>query len=600
MNQSSSVTATAVNPHLPPRSLQVQNPNHLAVTTTPQQSVAHSDASGIATSLLLLSSSCQIPAVASPEYPSAPPSTPMNETARSLATLPSPTALDMPYAPPAASAAMAINTTFPPRSPPVINGTSDLPFVAPVRVQQTPSPPVHCVNPSMTPPTTKTTTSPRQPTNLVNSATASTPAAPSFPSSHAMPTMTSLVASVTPGESMFKTEDGAVTLSEEDSSSTRSASPVVVPKDIRPAWSLLSSTEHFPRQCHVHTPTLEELESTSFIDYVRDVVLQASSVYEEEAEADADEVVIAADKPMEWTEGMAKVALPLGFCTQEGIAGDPTGRGPAWQAGQPLGDLRIEAPIQQNVQGLAGVYEYTFVDQDPMTMAEFRAKADAYRRQQLEPGSGKSRKKKSKTENEPKPEAMPKKEPTEGEEWSEEAMAKLEEKFWKRLGPTMSPPWYGADQEGSLFGDDPACGWSLASLDSCLHVLGGLPGVTSPYLYAGMFASVFAAHSSDQSRSCAQKVCPCLRGSWSFEVHSHFGSTHIIIERPSMEVCQGVSTLSTPSWTIVLEGCQRECDVYVPSGLGFARKFPPLMRTTMVSSDFPKNSRKTIESIPRQ
>jgi jumonji domain-containing protein 2 len=63
----------------------------------------------------------------------------------------------------------------------------------------------------------------------------------------------------------------------------------------------------------------------------------------------------------------------------------------------------------------------------------------------------------------------------------------------------MPPAWYGADEEGSLFGDDPASGWSLANLDSCLHVLSHVPGVTSPYLYCGMWASVFCAHTEDMN-----------------------------------------------------------------------------------------------------
>jgi len=76
----------------------------------------------------------------------------------------------------------------------------------------------------------------------------------------------------------------------------------------------------------------------------------------------------------------------------------------------------------------------------------------------------------------------------------------MERKFWKRLGPTMPPATYGADMEGSLFGDDPACGWNLSNLDSFLQLLGpNLPGVTSPYLYFGMWASAFAAHTEDMN-----------------------------------------------------------------------------------------------------
>lgn len=86
---------------------------------------------------------------------------------------------------------------------------------------------------------------------------------------------------------------------------------------------------------------------------------------------------------------------------------------------------------------------------------------------------------------------------------SEEHCDALARKFWKRLGPTMEPSMYGADMEGSLFGGDSACGWSLQKLDNCLQLLSvgaeALPGVTTPYLYIGMWASVFCAHTEDMN-----------------------------------------------------------------------------------------------------
>jgi jumonji domain-containing protein 2 len=76
-------------------------------------------------------------------------------------------------------------------------------------------------------------------------------------------------------------------------------------------------------------------------------------------------------------------------------------------------------------------------------------------------------------------------------------MADLECLFWKRIGPTMPPAWYGADEEGSFFGDDDASGWAVNKLDSCLHLLSNVPGVTTPYLYLGMWGACFAAHTED-------------------------------------------------------------------------------------------------------
>ena len=177
----------------------------------------------------------------------------------------------------------------------------------------------------------------------------------------------------------------------------------------------------------------------------------------------------------EWTEGMAKVSLPANFWTKDGIHKDETARGPGWQAGTSLGDMTVEQPIQQNLRGLAGIYEYTFTVRPSLTLAAFREKADAYRKAQVSIAW----------------------EPT--AELTTERLTVLERLFWRRLGPTMPAAWYGADMEGTLFGDDPASGWSIANLDSLLHILSRVPGVTSPYLYAGMWASVFCAHTEDMN-----------------------------------------------------------------------------------------------------
>ena len=88
--------------------------------------------------------------------------------------------------------------------------------------------------------------------------------------------------------------------------------------------------------------------------------------------------------------------------------------------------------------------------------------------------------------------------------------------FWRRLGPTTPPSMYGADMEGSLFGGDDASGWSLAKLDNCLQLLSAdqgsteLPGVTTPYLYVGMWGSVFCVYVGQY----AEEVLPGLVGSY--------------------------------------------------------------------------------------
>lgn len=224
----------------------------------------------------------------------------------------------------------------------------------------------------------------------------------------------------------------------------------------------------FPKHCITHTPTLEELKSRSFSDFVRQVVLPEAHPYD--LSKDEEQIDFSLEI-MELTEGIAKVSLPDGFWREETFQGDRTGRGPAWRKGTRLGDFEISSPIKQNINGLAGVYEYTFTVEKPLSVAEFREKADAYRERQVGKGIV--------------------------ETYTETDLLQLEAKFWKRLGPTMEPAMYGADQEGTFFGDDDASGWSLAELDSCLHVLPRVPGVTSPYIYAGMWGSVFAAHTED-------------------------------------------------------------------------------------------------------
>lgn len=175
--------------------------------------------------------------------------------------------------------------------------------------------------------------------------------------------------------------------------------------------------------------------------------------------------------------GLAKITLPDGFSTLEGIAKDRTGRGAEWQSGTPIGDMMLPSPMTQIVRGIGGVYEFTFLDNDPVTVAEFREKADKYMESQV--GVGR-----------------------------DHSIEMLERKFWKRLGPTMQSSMYGADMDGTMFSKNDDCDWNLSKLESCLQLLlmdqqddkyGGIPGVTTPYLYFGMWASVFCAHTEDMN-----------------------------------------------------------------------------------------------------
>jgi jumonji domain-containing protein 2 len=293
-----------------------------------------------------------------------------------------------------------------------------------------------------------------------------------------------------------------------------------------------SSTSSNGQHCLTHTPTLEELQSMSFSNFIRTKVLSAACMYEfnEDVQLSQKErEEFYQNETMELSQGIAKVRLPFGFWKTPPYGNDHSGRGPAWQEGTPLGDLIFSSPIQQNIRGMAGIYEYTHTELSSLTLAEFRDRADKYRieqmgsaiafdkkQQQKNNGRGKSHKEEIETEE--KDTAMT--EEIDGDEsgitttadnnirtsshppteYTKDQIDELERQFWKRLSPTMPPAIYGADEPGSLFGnDDTASGWSLGNLDTCLHVLFDIPGVTSPYLYAGMWTSVFCAHAEDMN-----------------------------------------------------------------------------------------------------
>ena len=70
----------------------------------------------------------------------------------------------------------------------------------------------------------------------------------------------------------------------------------------------------------------------------------------------------------------------------------------------------------------------------------------------------------------------------------------------------------GWGRPGTLFKDAHACGWNVDRLKSCLCLLRTdsrngdrddevfhLPGVTSAYLYFGMWGSTFAVHAEDMN-----------------------------------------------------------------------------------------------------
>lgn len=66
--------------------------------------------------------------------------------------------------------------------------------------------------------------------------------------------------------------------------------------------------------------------------------------------------------------------------------------------------------------------------------------------------------------------------------------------YWRNI--RFRRPVYGADIGGSLFDDDVE-EWNPGKLGTVLDLIGGMPGVTMPYLYFGMYGATFAWHTED-------------------------------------------------------------------------------------------------------
>lgn len=80
--------------------------------------------------------------------------------------------------------------------------------------------------------------------------------------------------------------------------------------------------------------------------------------------------------------------------------------------------------------------------------------------------------------------------------WDPQACRAIESEYWRSLN-FGKPPMYGADLQGTLF-DEHTTAWNVGKLDSLLTRLGhALPGVTTPYLYFGMWRASFAWHVED-------------------------------------------------------------------------------------------------------
>lgn len=82
-------------------------------------------------------------------------------------------------------------------------------------------------------------------------------------------------------------------------------------------------------------------------------------------------------------------------------------------------------------------------------------------------------------------------------DWDVPTCRAIESEYWRTLN-LGAPPMYGADQQGTLF-DERTKHWNVGTLDSLLSrtLKCALPGVTTPYLYFGMWRASFAWHVED-------------------------------------------------------------------------------------------------------
>eukprot|EP00898_Chlorokybus_atmophyticus_P004585 jgi/Chlat1/5127/Chrsp33S05029 len=154
--------------------------------------------------------------------------------------------------------------------------------------------------------------------------------------------------------------------------------------------------------------------------------------------------------------GICKIIPPAGWTPRKGGYDDS------------LQDRVIEKPIRQHITGRHGVYSCVLVEGKRLTVREYKALAE--------------------TPQHKTPERI-----AAGE------FETLERAFWKTV--TLTPPLYAADNQGTLY-DSSVQHWNIAHLDTILSrtldengVL--IPGVTSAYLYYGMWRAMFAWHTED-------------------------------------------------------------------------------------------------------
>lgn len=192
--------------------------------------------------------------------------------------------------------------------------------------------------------------------------------------------------------------------------------------------------------CPVFRPTLEEF-SQGFQQYVESV----------------EQDVLGSG------HGICKVIPPAGWWTApdyRALVEDSTG------------EKMVKSPVTQLIAGKRGNYELTLMVKPSQSLKTFERKAqEAAARRNLDDGAA-------------------------------HTPAELERTFWRSLSSVMTPPMYGADCRGTLFGGAHASGWNVDNLNTTLQQrLQHCPvtGVSNAMLYVGMFGAMFAWHVEDMN-----------------------------------------------------------------------------------------------------
>lgn len=150
------------------------------------------------------------------------------------------------------------------------------------------------------------------------------------------------------------------------------------------------------------------------------------------------------------------------LCDGDGIIKivPPEGFRPCADIDQLLEKTVVRKPVRQVALGGKGVFQLVLVERSKMSVETFRKEAEK---------------------------TPPPKGPVD----------ELERKFWKNIA--FNPATYGADTSGSFF-EDCAGPWNLNKLSSLLsRVPVSIPGVTTSFLYFGMWKALFAWHIEDQN-----------------------------------------------------------------------------------------------------